>query len=91
MLEDAQAAGAEGHETKPLPVEVSVFFEISRYIGDDGDVHDHEINKINGRSLRESRIVVLRSHIIRYRAVLEPESAEGNAGSLEVPVRHRKG
>lgn len=88
MLEDAQAAGAERHEAEPLPVEVSILFEVSRCAGGDLDAHDDNIDEIDGRSLRESCIVVLLRHIVGHRAILEPESAERKSGSLEVPVGH---
>ena len=57
-------------------------------VGGFQDVHDDKIDKIYGRSFRESCIVVLLGYIIGHGAVLEPESVKRDTGSLKVPVRH---
>ncbi len=93
-------AQRKGHSRKEVPI-LSLLVEQWRVLEDaessraDGEeikpLHDDQINEVDGTSFVEARGGVVGVDVAGEIAVLEPEGREGDAASLEVPVRHGEG
>lgn len=54
-------------------------------------LHDNEVDEVDGRSFCEAGAGKIGVDAVGERAVFEPEIAEGDAFTLQVPVGHGEG
>lgn len=52
------------------------------------DLHNDEINEVDRRSYVELLGIVIRVDVIRENAIGEPQRAEGDSVTLEIPISH---
>lgn len=88
MLEDGAGSSTDRHQVEPLPS--NKLASETGNVGSSGCLHDNQVDKVDGTSHVQLRVIIVRVDVRGQFSELEPEVGKWDSVSLQIPKGHGK-